>query len=190
MKDIEMTVLLKQFNTRNAVAFGRIYSLLYDEIFHYASKLYRNTEIYAGDVVQDIFIKIWQDRKQEFKTIINIRAYIYVAVRNNFKDYLIHKKCIDKYNESLVFDNDLFVIEIAEGRLLSIIDQAMDVLPKDCAEVLKYYLEGWQIKDIAILLNKPERTVYNKKYETIEILKKKLPKSKIYIIFLMNCIHN
>lgn len=172
--------LLKRFNEGDADAFGEVYSLFYDELFHFTLKLYMGTEVVASDVIHDIFIHIWQNKKQVFDDLINIKAYLYVSIRNGFRNYVTHKKCIDRYHVSSILEDDLFVTQIAESDIFSMLDQALGLLPRDCAEVLRYYFDGWQIKDIAEKLNKPERTVYNKKYEGIAILKNKLPKGKLY----------
>lgn len=179
-EDNRLDILLRQFNQRDTLAFGEVYSILHEELFHFASTLYRDTEIVAGDVIHDLFVNLWQNEKQQFDGMINIRAYLYVSIRNGFKNYITHKKHVDNY-KNIPNDNQ-FILQVAESSLLSIVDQALTILPKDCAEVLKYYLDGWQIKEIAIKLEKPERTIYNKKSEAISILRNKISKDKLYFL--------
>lgn len=174
-----MKILLDQFNKRETAAFGEVYAMFYNELFHFTSKLYKETEVAASDIIHDIFIHLWQNSKQQFNDLVNIKAYIYVSIRNGFRNYLTHKKCIERHKHTALLNNERFILQVAESELFSILEEAMDLLPKDCAQVLRYYLEGWDIKEISIKTGKPERTVYNKKNEAIAILKTKFPKNRL-----------
>ncbi len=174
--------LLNDFNGRDRYAFGKVYMLFYSELHHFAVKIHQNTEIVANDVLHDIFVNIWQNDKLVFAKLENIKAYVYISIRNQYRNYLIHKKSVDKYRHNISTDEHLFVAEIAESEVYSIINQALDLLPEDCATVFKNLLEGWSIKEIAQKLNKPERTVYSKKAEAVAILKRKLSKKHLFIL--------
>lgn len=180
---VDNSLLLTKFNNRESIAYGEVYALFYDELLHFSKKLYKDTEVEPSDVIHDIFVTIWESKKLKFPDLFDIKAYIYASIKNNFRNYLTHKKCTDKYKQSIINDSDHFVVEVAESEVYSLVKQAINLLPQDCAEVMKYLLEGWEIKDIAIQLNRPERTIYNKKAEAIKLIKSKLPK-KIFTILI------
>lgn len=173
MSDTESKSLLIKFNNRDSIAYGKVYGMFYDELYHFAMKLYRESDLDVGDTVQDIFIAIWENNKLEFSNLFEIKAYIYVSIKNKLKNYIKHQKCVDKYKQAILDDNDFFIVEVAESETYSLVKYAISLLPKDCAQVMRYYLEGYDVKDIANKLSMPERTIYNKKAEAISILKKK-----------------
>lgn len=167
------SALLKKFNNRDNNAFGEIYTLLYNELYHFTSRLYRNTEIVAGDVMHDTFVYIWEHSTQRFDGIENLKAYLYISIKNRFRNYLVHQKSVDKFQ----CETKNFVSDVVESETLSIINQAINLLPSECAKVFRLHIDGWQVKDIAEKLGKSESTVYAQKQEAISILKKKLPKN-------------
>lgn len=178
-------VLLKRFNSRECSAFAEVYSMYYDELLAFSKNVFRNTNVVEADVIHDIFIQIWQSEKIVFEALINIKAYIYTSIRNNFKNYIIHQKSVEKFKDASILNDDYFVVQVAESEIYTIVNQAIDLLPEDCATIFQYLIDGWSVSDIAKKLNKPERTVYNKKYEAVDILKRKMKSNTLQIILLM-----
>lgn len=181
----DYTLLVDRFNNRDNSAFEQVYRLLYNELYHFTMKICHDTPIIPNDIIHDIFIKIWEMKERKFANINNLKAYIFIAIKNQFRNYIDHKKSIEKYNENLKIDKYNFVSEIVETETLSIINQAINVLPKECAKVFRLHLDGWQVKDIALHLGKSERTVYIQKQEAISLLKKKL-NNKILLLLLLS----
>lgn len=169
----DFSLLLKRFNSRDSVAFGEVYILLYDELFYFTSRLYNETEITADDVIHDTFVHIWEHSTQKFEGLENLKAYIFTSIRNRFHNYTIHQKIVEKFQ----YENHDFISDVVESETLSIINQAIGLLPQECAKVFKLHIDGWQVKDIAKELGKSESTVYAQKQEAISTLKKKLPKN-------------
>lgn len=178
-------LLLNKFNNRDSVAFGAIYNMFYDDLFFYTSRIYRGTEISAYDIIQDIFINLWEMKHQTFSGLNNIKAYLFVCIKNNFKDYLKHQKSKDKYKLNATINDDLFVAEIIEMEVFSFLNDAVEALPSECCKVIRSYLDGYETKEIAKKLNKTESTIYNQKKTAIDLLRKNLPKDKLLIIFLL-----
>lgn len=178
-------LLLEKFNNRDCVAFGTVYNMFYDDLFYYTSKIYRGTELPAYDVIQDIFLNLWEMKRQKFSGLNNIKAYLFVSIKNNFKDYLKHQKSKDKYKSDIESDDDLFVAQMMEMEVFSFLNEAVDALPSECCKVIKSYLEGYETKEIALMLNKTESTVYNQKKAAIDQLKKNLPKDKMLILMML-----
>lgn len=174
--------LLKKFNSRDSDAFGRVYLLFYRELNAYASIVYRETEIMSEDVIHDIFVNLWMSRTS-FDSLNNIKGYIYIAVRNGFRDFLAHSKCVGKFNDSVVASDSLFV-DVFECEVYSEIDETLKILPDDYAEVLKMFIEGYKPSEIAEKLGRTQQNVYNIKYEAVSILKKRHNKDKLFFLFL------
>lgn len=179
----EEPLLLKRFNDRDEMALGEVYELYYRELHYFTKQLYRDTKVLAEDVIHDLFIKIWEAKNLQFKRLNNIKAYLYISIKNGFSDWLSHNKCVDKYNNIIINNNSHFITEMVESETASILSVAMNLLPKDVAAVFQLVVEGWEMRDIANHLNISKSSAYAKKMEATAILKNKLPKN-IYSILL------
>lgn len=178
-------ILLDNFNRRDASAFNDVYEMYYNELIHFARKLFYCTEVSVDDVVQDLFLTIWESKSKKFDSLLGIKAYIYVCIKNKLKNFITHNKYVDTYNKRMVSDN-AFVTNVAESEMLSVISQAIDLLPEECSRVFQLHLDGWDVKDIAEKLNKSESTVYKQKHRAIDILKGKMYSQLSLILTLMN----
>lgn len=185
ISDTELSLLLSHFNDRDNSAFCEVYEIIYGELFYFTSSVYRDTEIVASDVLHDIFIKLWESKSVKFNTLLSIKGYMYISVKNKFRDYISHRKTKDKFTSTLRVTDDYFVSQIAESETLSIVNEAVEALPAECAKVFRMFIDGWEVKDIAKSLNKSQSTVYAQKQEAINILRRKFPKDKMLLIMLL-----
>lgn len=180
---LEEIDLLKRFNNRESIAFGEVYSLFYRELSVYVASLYRDVTMPPEDVVHDVFINLWLS-SMKFEQLINLKAYIYVSIKNGFKNYLAHTTHVVKYTKQMSVDED-FGIDVMESELYSFVDESLKILPKSYAVVIDLYLKGWKLGEIAETLTKSEQYVYNTKNKAIAILRKKLDKDKLFIINIL-----
>jgi RNA polymerase sigma factor (sigma-70 family) len=77
--------------------FQWLYKEYYVALCTYAKKFTRDSQS-AEEVVQDAFLKIWENRE----TLIireSLIAYLYRTVQNNCLNYLRHLQVINKFNE-------------------------------------------------------------------------------------------
>lgn len=176
------TSLLVSFNKREIASFCEVYDLNFDKLYYFASRLFHGTTILAEDVVQDIFATIWEKKELTFHSLDHIVHYIYLSIRNRYKDFSIRKERIHRYHNYQSVDEDNFYSYILESETLSAISEAIEMLPAECAKVFKLHIEGWEIKEIAEHLNKSQSTVYNQRREAIEILKKRISSSAFSIL--------
>lgn len=181
--EAEEAVLLLNFNDRIEEDFGKVYSLFYNDLFYFAAKFYRNTEVEPRDAIQDVFLSLWQSKSLRFERLIDIKAYLFVALRNNFRSFCLHHKYIEKYEASLLLDKDSFEANVVESELLSTFHYILGLLPEESAEILRLFLNGWKAEEIACKLGKTKQTIYNKKSEAITLLKNKLTKDTL-LLFL------
>lgn len=175
--------LLDLFNKKDRCAIGEIYLKYHKELIIYASSLYRGTEISAEDVVHDIFVSIC-NLTTSFNTLESIKAYAYVSIKNKFKNYISHNKHKEAYTINIQNDED-YDINIIESELYSLANEALHLLPKLHADVIKLYIDGWKLPDIATELDKTENHVYKIKYEAIKTLKKKTNKFQLFVLLLL-----
>ncbi|WP_256159265.1 RNA polymerase sigma factor [Butyricimonas paravirosa] len=183
-KIVDTDNLLNKFNERDIVAFGKMYSLFYDDLFYYALKLYVNTRIEPQDAVHDAFLKLWQMPKTVFKTLVELKAYLFVIIRNDFKQFIRHSFYVEQYKKYELENTRACEFDILESELRGRCEHILGLLPRECAEIFRLFFEGLNTDEIALKLGKTKQTIYNKKHEAISILKKKISKEDIFLLML------
>ncbi len=185
---VEIKELIRRFNRREESAFEHIYGLLYQDLLYFSIKLFHNSDLVPQDTLQDLFMKLWIEKHISFNSLEHIKAYMYTSIRNCFREYHSHQKVKNKYEQTLQNEEDLFTSYLVETEVISELSHHPELFPKECAKVLKLYLEGWDIKDIAEKLGKSPSTIYTQRQEIIMILKKLMKRELfsfiLYISFL------
>lgn len=183
MNEIEQDRILNEFNRRTASAFEEVYLMFFREIYVYGSMLYMQTSISAEDAIQDVFIDLWTSKVQ-FDALYKIKAYIYVAVKNDFKNYIVRNKRLLTYFDTMDAEGATNV-DVFEAEIYSEIDEVLKLLPEDYACVIKLFLEGYKPSEIALKLTRTQQNIYNMKYEALNILKDKINKNKLFLLLFL-----
>ena len=175
--------LINRFNNRKSDAFTTVYSMYFSELCRFANNIFKNSNQEGCDVIQDIFTAIWSKEGLHFKSLSEIKAYIYISIKNRFKDFLSKNNSIDKYKCFVLNDDNYFVSQIVENEVISLISIIPDILPADCAKIFKLYLEGWDMNDIISEMNISKSSVYAKKQKAIDIIRQKFP--NLYLLLFI-----
>jgi RNA polymerase sigma-70 factor (family 1) len=146
-------------------AYRELYTSLYSYLFGFAKTIVQSRES-AEEVVSDVFIKLWERRK-ELEKIENLKVYLYVATRNIAFNYLDKQKrnstnSIDDVEAeftSIDFDPEQLLIT---ADMLALIQKAIDQLPPKCKVIFKLAKEdGLKYREVAEVLNISVKTVEN-----------------------------
>lgn len=115
----------------------------------------------SKDIVHDIFSKLWENRKSLPKDI-NIKSYLYTAIKNRSLDYLKHNGIKDKNQkkliEALIFIQESWREEEDE-RLFDKLMSCVEKLPQQQFKIVKLKIEGKSYQEISDELNISTRTV-------------------------------
>ena len=163
----------------------------------YSQKLYRfsysylKSETEAEDIVQEIFLKLWENRSG-IKTGTSFQSYLFTitsnAIRKNFKKNARLKKYQIEFFESLAIENPALEEQPNFEELLSKLDLLIDQMPNRRREIfLKRKKEGKSIRDIASEMEISDKTVENQITEAMNYLRKSFSGDKISgeIFFLL-----
>ncbi len=162
-----------------------MYLLLRDGFIVYCSLLYKDNAIESEDIIQDIFTKLWLS-DLSFESIEKIKAYIYVSIKNSYFNHLKHKKHQEAYIETRLKEvDDRYDSDIIESELYAKIEQSLDTLPNQYAEIIRLFMQGYKSGEVAKLVNKPEQIVYNIKNKVVKKLRKKFGNSVTTVIFML-----
>jgi RNA polymerase sigma-70 factor (family 1) len=146
-------------------AYKELFTSLYSYLFRFAKTLLKSRES-AEEVVSDVFIKVWE-RRRELEKIDNLKVYLYVSTRNIAYNYLDKQKrnltnSIDDFETeftSIYFDPEQLLVT---ADMLALIQKAIDQLPPKCKMIFKLAKEdGLKYREAAEVLNISIKTVEN-----------------------------
>jgi putative ATPase subunit of terminase (gpP-like) len=169
--DNDLSFLLMRFNQRDSSAFAKIYTKLFMELHVYAIRFYCNTSDSAEDAVQEAFCYLWERQDVVFDSLAKIKAFLFVAIKNRFKNRLSHLGVEQKYKDVLEREYG-FSEEIVESELATSLLEYVERMPDPGGKVMRLYLNGYEAEEIADRLHMSIRTVYNTKSRAIGMLKK------------------
>lgn len=172
--------MLEAFVNRSFVHekdFQELFVSYYSALSSFACR-YIDSKVVAEDLVQDVFVKLWEKR-EELSKVENISAYLYQMVRFRCFNYLKEIKIQDGVFSVLqkevkveVDDMEAYMLE-ETYRLLEL---ALKELPPVCGKIFSMTLEGYTAKEIAEELDIVEGTVKKQKQIARGILREKLGK--------------
>lgn len=157
----------------------------YQSLCFFANRLINNNFV-AQEIVQDVFVKLWENRKVQ--EIQNMKAFLYTATRNNCINYLVsQKRKREKENETILnfpTVNDAGVLaELIRAEVLRELSIAIEQLPKQCKKVIRLiYEEGKNTNEIAEEIGAAPSTVRNHKARGLTLLRKILSKSAFSLL--------
>lgn len=169
------------------VAFDRLYQATWERLFSIAKARLKDDTL-AKQVIQDVYIDLWNKRK--IKQIISIEKYLYQSVKYKVIDQFRKKNL--KFEVVDDFVDQIADFEFADHKLIhkeydALIRQWMDTLPRKRREIfLLRYVEGKTTREISERLNVSTKTVQNQILNATFTLKQLLQKI-IYILAVFLC---
>ena len=146
------------------------------------ARYYVDDEMIAEDLVQDVFVKIWESQGQ-WRKVENFSAYVYQMVRFRCFNYLrgekLRMQMMRSYKEEKL--NIVEINQYIEEEIFRLVNQAMEGLPATYRQVITLTLEGYRVKEIAEKLNIGEETVKKRKQVAKNVLKEKLGKLYLFL---------
>lgn len=161
--------------------FERYNALLYS---HVINKL--DDEDEARDMVQDIFIALWEKRSTIHE--VNIAGYLFTAARNKILNSIRHKKIIDRFEKdfrNFAGDHAANNVEnsIYKRELEAIIEMEIAALPERMREVFELSRKGCLAhQEIADQLGISKHTVNDHIKASLKILRLKVKKISLSLL--------
>lgn len=149
LKDEELFALVKQDDSK---AFETLFRKYYSPLCKRILSIVNDPDA-AEDVIQQLFIKIW-DSRADLNVPDSVIAYLTVSARNRALNYLKSSQRKDQ-GESLLLHqvsetDDTLIQKLESKELQTLIDEAIDNLPEKRREIFKLSrFEGLSYKEIA-----------------------------------------
>ncbi|MGQ8337526.1 RNA polymerase sigma factor [Sunxiuqinia sp. A32] len=163
-------------------AFQKIFEEYAKRIFVFAKK-YLKTNEEAEEVVQEVFIKVW-NVKSSINTELSFKSYLFKITYNHIKELFLKKSREDSYKHEILdfagdFDNRTEE-RIDYHSLLELVGKLIDQLPPRQKEVvILKRKQGLPVKEIANILEISPRTVEKHLSEALRNLKQGLSEEQI-----------
>lgn len=146
--------------------YKKIFDGLYPQLCVFAYKYLNNLDM-SKDMVQDVFIKVWED-DIFFQNENHATSFFYKAVKNKCLNYLKskHYKTTERLElEKLVeYESDeFFMAEAVVVETTVIIKKAINKLPNKAAEVIRLSIKDYTNNEIAEKLSISVNTVKDHK---------------------------
>ena len=170
--------LVQRFRAGEEPAFNALYEQYFLRVYFYTFNLI-NDQQEAKAIVSDTFTKLWQLR-QNFKTLPDIRGFLYRVCRNqgfDFLKYRYHSKQeiltedVQQLFSQDIVDQDM-ISQVAHTEILHSLYKEIKNLPPQRQEVLRlFFVEGLSAKEIAKKLRMTEVRVRSVKAKALNQLR-------------------
>ena len=158
---------LAQLTTRlseedDQAAFSELYIHFFPGLISYVFTILGDKSL-AEDVVQDVFVKIWNNRKT-LPAISNFSYYLYTAAKHTSFNHLVKNKTTTEYlsyaNNKISLHQDDPELAAIHKENIKLIESAINSLPERCRLVFRLIKEeGLKYKEVSQLLELSQKTV-------------------------------
>jgi RNA polymerase sigma-70 factor (ECF subfamily) len=185
---LKLDQITKKLSEGDVNALEELFNHFYPRLYNF-SRSFLKLETGIDDILQEVFIRIWQNRKN-IRNEENFNAYIFTITRNLLLNELRRRLNDSKLKEQIfkrsVAEEYLLSEQLEYHELKERINLIVNELPESHREVfiLSRY-EGLPHKEIAQKMDISEKTVEYHIRQSIIIIKQKLRDLKfLFILYL------
>ncbi|WP_300603315.1 RNA polymerase sigma-70 factor [Niabella sp.] len=166
------------------VQYKNVFDLHYEALYGYACSILRS-EVYVEDILQNIFIKLWETRATI--QVASVKAYLYTAVRNECLNQLKHKgvQAVYAHTAKITGTEADHGNKAEQKELQEHIQGLLDRLPEKCATVFYMCRQlGLSYREVAEELDLSIKTVENHMTKALKFLRGGLAAYQVSLLFL------
>jgi len=176
--DTAENILIQKIQKGDQAAFERLFRNYYAALCDYARGYVEKPDI-AEDQVQDVFVNIWDQRK-EWNPKGTIKSYLYKAVRNQSLNYLKHRRIVEEWKQKEVSSSSPDVYPPTERmvdpeQIKKWMQQAIGQLPEKRRMVYELSRDhGLTYREIAKVMDISIKTVETQMARSLKHLRNRL----------------
>lgn len=164
--------LISLIKRGQSATFTRFYTSYFQKLI-LASDKYLSDIHTAEEIVQDIFLKIWEF-PESLTEVKSVKSYLYRSVINASINFSNRQKNLEQHHLKLAAEfseDDLSDLD-DENEMIVILRNEIEKLPAQCKKVFKLSrFENFKYREIALELNISEKTVENHIGNALKILR-------------------
>ena len=167
-------LLVREVRKGNEKAFTQLYDSYKDRIHAYALKLLKS-EAFAQELLQDVFMKVWQKR-ETLDPSLSFTSFLYTVARNKCFDFL-EKASNDEKLKQAIFHESQRAYTAADLQIITsdfekIKKQAYETLPPKRRAIFEMSREeGMSYEEIGMALGISTHTVKSQMNKALHTLK-------------------
>lgn len=186
--------LLHKMKEGNREAFNSMFRYYYPRVMAYVTTTVE--EEVAEDIVQDVFLYVWENRKRLYVGG-GFHSYLFQAAYTRCLDHLRKKESVEKYQShiynsyleesgSLLKADGSIIEELSTQDLYKRLYELLEQLPAQRREVfILTYIKGMKAKEVAEATQIPQRTVESHVYLAVKYLKEHMSKKDFYMLCIL-----
>jgi RNA polymerase sigma-70 factor (family 1) len=177
--------LVKSLSKGNLLAFNTLFREYSGRLYRFAYG-YLKSEAESEELVQEVFMKIWEKRA-ELKKELSFKSYLFTIAFNIIRKHFRTRKYISEYFKSRIWDDlDTETSQkITYDSLYQYITELVNQLPERRKEIfIKSRFEGLNIKEIAEELKISHKTVENQLTDALKFIRANFNREIIFLILL------
>jgi RNA polymerase sigma-70 factor (ECF subfamily) len=186
--DKGLNSIIKRLIRDDKKALDEIYNFFYPKLYAFA-KSFLKVEDDINDILQDVFIKLWLNRKK-IKNTETFNSYLFTIAKNAIVSYFREKSKNQKFELRIMemataggteYNNELEYKDLKEN-----LDIIIDQLPEKRKLVFKLSREeGLSNREIAEKLGISKKTVEDHMLYSLRFIRKKLKNIEILTLLFM-----
>lgn len=191
-KVFDLEMVLTHLAEGNDTAIEELYNAYYSRLYNFSKKFLKLDEG-IDDILQEVFLKIWQNRKQ-IKCIETFNAFIFTITRNlllnELRTRLNDHKMKERIGKLAVSVEYSFIEQLEYHDIKEKVEMAIDDLPSRQKEVFTLSrIHGYSHKEIAQTLNITTKTVEFHLAKSVVLLRKRLMNFELTTPHKLHTIH-
>lgn len=185
-KDIDEVHLILLIKQGSKEAFEGLYEKYADRIYHFTLSYLKNGPD-AEELVQEVFLKIWEKRETLDQTK-NIKAFVFKVAINTIYDVIRRRNIENAFKDFAALNYETesnstwhtVIYEEMQAKMNRLVKQ----FPDQRRKIFRLSKEeGLSNEEIAVKLNLSKRTVENQLYRAVSILKEQFKNESLLALF-------
>ncbi|MCG6189543.1 RNA polymerase sigma-70 factor [Maribellus maritimus] len=177
MRKLNLSKEITELTQSNESSLEVLFNYYYPRLYHF-SKSFLKIETGIDDILQEVFLKVWQNRKK-ITSVSTFNAYIFTITKNlllnEIRRRLNDEKIKNNIQKYSIAEEYRFFDDVEYNDLTEKIKNIVDELPERQKEVYNLSREeGLTHKEIADKLGISPKTVEYHITQSISFLKKKI----------------
>lgn len=163
--------------------FKEVYEEYFTALKYFAMRYVKDEDV-ACDLLQDVFVKLWE-KGDRFENAMQLKTYLYRVVRNHCLTFIRDAQRKEKRMEGFEVEEteESFVYQMIEAEIYALINDIFEELPDACKNVYIKSLEGKSHKEIEDELHIAITTIKKHKTNANNYLRKRL-KDLLFLVML------